>query len=1139
MPSFYQQNNTIFTAATKTPANYLSTLDTTEFYGEWVYYKRRDPFMHPTLLTGTIFADPGSVIDGVTSFHECEIRLDDSDCIEFISEHNGDSRIVWIMVYDNGPFENSRIICPYIENVNSPIMFFFSITPNGYYLGLNDGTGWIPYLYNNSGDYGQYIDEIASSTEMYCPSSLECEFQAHTTIKWEETENDLEITEPNNIFCYDHFGTWYDYNAPFLNISTWNDGMNIYTNHLSESYSYTLNLYPGWSLISVPIDLHDDNIEHFFPENVNNYVESVWAWDDSCQDWMYYSHDQNDYFYQYYPHLTNIQPIRGFWVLYTGTSAVSFPVYGIRPSQDTVSYDCLNSGWTIVGYPSTVLRSPGSLYSAAEVVWGWDASVQNWMYYGQDPYFYQYYPAINNLEPGHGYWVYKPAGGLRALDGDSDTAPLIPYLNASIVSSVIPDTMIAGHNYSVQITVKNTGSIEWNSSYGLMLGSVGDDLGEAACFGPMRVAFPAGTVVEPEGTYTWNFVMTAPNQSGTYHPEYQMVCSDSWIGENLSKTIVVYAPVTSYAYYKTHTIAGSSDGNLNNYQMRFLVHSGSGEDNGQNVYLNGHSLNELNDIRFTDSSDNLLSYWVESSNASMSIVWVKVPVVPTAGTIIKLYYGKMGEASASNGTATWEFFDDFNTFDMSKWAVTAGSPGINNGVMICNNSGIISNNFISASGKRIVSRVKTSHWSSTGYYESFAAASVSSKVLEADFSWYGQSAKSHTYVNWIDGQALGYYNIQGWSAGTWHTLIAKRLSNKIQWSVDMANTVDCMQTYWSDNAKVKIWSSNTGAEIDVDWVGIGPAVNNEPQHSTWGGETPVGTTTPVPVPGYSFVKYHTISGSSDGTLSNYQMRFVVHSGSGMDGGENVYLNGYSQSWPNDIRFTDCSDNLINYWIESSNASITIVWVKIPSIPTSGTVVKICYGKANEASASNGAATWEFFDNFSMLDTAKWTVSGGSPYVSNGILICANSGVVSNSYISTNGKRIVSRVKSAHWSSTGYSESFVAASGNSRSLEAEFSWSGESAKSHTYVNWIDGQALGYYNIQGWSAGTWHTLIAKRLSNKIRWSVDFVNAVDCTQTYWTDNAKVKVWSSNTGAEIDIDWIGIGPAVNNEPLHGTWEL
>lgn len=126
---------------------------------------------------------------------------------------------------------------------------------------------------------------------------------------------------------------------------------------------------------------------------------------------------------------------------------------------------------------------------------------------------------------------------------------------------------------------------------------------------------------------------------------------------------------------------------------------------------------------------------------------------------------------------------------------------------------------------------------------------------------------------------------------------------------------------------------------------------------------------------YSYFKSHNITGSQDGVLHNYQVQLVVHSGNGTDYSQDVYLGGHSQSWPNDIRFTDNAGNLLNYWIESYDASTAVIWVNVDDIPASpaSATIDIYYGRQDDAGASNGDATFNFFDDFNnnVIDKAKW------------------------------------------------------------------------------------------------------------------------------------------------------------------------
>lgn len=82
----------------------------------------------------------------------------------------------------------------------------------------------------------------------------------------------------------------------------------------------------------------------------------------------------------------------------------------------------------------------------------------------------------------------------------------------------------------------------------------------------------------------------------------------------------------------------------------------------------------------------------------------------------------------------------------------------------------------------------------------------------------------------------------------------------------------------------------------------------------------------------------------------------------------------------DLRFTS-QDGLtsIPYWIESYTAnSSAIVWVKVPSIPTSGVNVYMYYG-TQTVSASNPLNVFDLYDTFdgSSLNTAAWDNYGAS------------------------------------------------------------------------------------------------------------------------------------------------------------------
>lgn len=101
-----------------------------------------------------------------------------------------------------------------------------------------------------------------------------------------------------------------------------------------------------------------------------------------------------------------------------------------------------------------------------------------------------------------------------------------------------------------------------------------------------------------------------------------------------------------------------------------------------------------------------------------------------------------------------------------------------------------------------------------------------------------------------------------------------------------------------------------------------------------------------------------------------------------------------QSNCEDLRITGVDGNLLPFWIEENNPGCgdanTKVWVKLPSIPSSGTYIYAYYGNtsASVSSDHDGKKVFEFFDDFSgtLLNTTKWQkINGGTPVFSNGTL----------------------------------------------------------------------------------------------------------------------------------------------------------
>lgn len=126
---------------------------------------------------------------------------------------------------------------------------------------------------------------------------------------------------------------------------------------------------------------------------------------------------------------------------------------------------------------------------------------------------------------------------------------------------------------------------------------------------------------------------------------------------------------------KSKDIIGSTVDNLYNYQMLIIrLHKSSGidDDNGtnntiQNIYLGNRTKDDFSDIRFTDSNDILLSYFIKRIVYGVYADFViKIPLILQSPEITKIYiyYNNPYATNISNGLSTFIKYDDFESYNI-------------------------------------------------------------------------------------------------------------------------------------------------------------------------------------------------------------------------------------------------------------------------------------------------------------------------------------------------------------------------------------------------------------------------------------------------------------------------------------------
>ncbi len=139
--------------------------------------------------------------------------------------------------------------------------------------------------------------------------------------------------------------------------------------------------------------------------------------------------------------------------------------------------------------------------------------------------------------------------------------------------------------------------------------------------------------------------------------------------------------------YRIPIDLASTNEDLTNYQVQIDLELTDWYEEG---YLNETG----KDIRFADSSNQELDFWIKNMNVTggNSTIWVKIPELTTTGTRIYMYVGNPDAASASDGTKAFEFFDDFEGSSLDpKWYdsdTSSGSHVISGGTLKVDSGGI-------------------------------------------------------------------------------------------------------------------------------------------------------------------------------------------------------------------------------------------------------------------------------------------------------------------------------------------------------------------------------------------------------------------------------------------------------------------
>jgi hypothetical protein len=263
---------------------------------------------------------------------------------------------------------------------------------------------------------GQYCTDKSLTTDGYCCVSKEMEFHFTKT-----SEHELEY------YCVDALG---------------NKGAKIDIEKFKvEDTSFNIEINKKWNLISTPVFLLDNSMDKVF-EDVPGCAKAVWTYDAVNKQWHVYTPDGN----AGNDDLTTMAPGDGYWVLANKTCTLTIGGSLMRPGPSNQANKTIVPGWNLIGYygnqntfgdglleyngPNLWILAAGknaqcSLYSLGEDILDKEFTGLYTYWEPDNPNQWKPLSTMNIMNPGAGYWLAVPQGGLYTPSTACGGGPMV------------------------------------------------------------------------------------------------------------------------------------------------------------------------------------------------------------------------------------------------------------------------------------------------------------------------------------------------------------------------------------------------------------------------------------------------------------------------------------------------------------------------------------------------------------------------------------------------------------------------------------------------------------------------------------------------------------------------------------------
>ncbi|OQX22567.1 MAG: hypothetical protein BWK75_00410 [Candidatus Altiarchaeales archaeon A3] len=284
----------------------------------------------------------------------------------------------------------------------------------------------------------------------------------------------------------------------------------------------------------------------------------------------------------------------------------------------------------------------------------------------------------------------------------------------------------------------------------------------------------------------------------------------------------------SWNHRKKISIVEKSGKEIKDYQTALNI-------NTQSLISTGQLKQDCSDIRFIDNNKELPYYVEYGCNTSNTKIWIKINMSASQTKEIYIYYGNSNGLSKSDANSVFDFFDDIETINTTKWNLWGyPQPYIYSSSIARINgdgyyhSGMTSKQIFNLSN--IIFEVKEKNWP-VSYNGRPRGWGISSK------NTYGSYESSTTFVGfyeWCDYKnncrrfyAPGYINNFGTANDQYHISSISAINRTIlKFFFDGSNVGNYGGNISYDNGYFELWAHDPDSY--ADWARIRKYVSQEP-----------------------------------------------------------------------------------------------------------------------------------------------------------------------------------------------------------------------------------------------------------------------------------------------------------------------